>query len=79
MGFLYVCKNNLYILVFPYILTNLIRPYGSLSLDEESLNLIMLLFPIVNGSTRILWGFLCDYFGFKFVYLFLLSLGVNKI
>lgn len=59
------------------MITNLIKPYGILSLAEEDINVILLLFPFVNGFTRILWGYMGDIFGFKPVYLILLFIGVN--
>ena len=58
------------------MLTNLIKPYGLLSINEESVNLILLIFPIVNGATRIMWGYCLDLFGFKVVYLTMLFIGV---
>lgn len=59
------------------MLTNLIKPYGLLSIDEKSVNLILLIFPIANGATRILWGYCLDQLGFKTVYLTLLFIGVK--
>lgn len=58
------------------MLTNLIKPYGLLSIGEDSVNIILLIFPIINGATRILWGYCLDVFGFKIVYLTLLFIGV---
>ena len=64
--------------VFSYILTNLIRPYGILNIREKDINIIINLFPFANGLTRIIWGFLCDYFGYKVVYLFQIILGMKN-
>jgi len=58
------------------MLTNLIKPYGLLSVNEDDVNFILLIFPLANGITRVLWGWCCDIFGFKKVYLSLLFVGV---
>ncbi len=59
------------------MLTNLIKPYGLLCIDEGSVNIILLIFPIANGAFRVLWGYFCDKIGFKKTYLILLTIGVQ--
>lgn len=69
MGFMFVW--------FPYMLTNLIKSYGIIYLNAEVVDDILLIFPLMNGPTRILTGWLCDIFGFKKVYYSMLFITVN--
>ena len=59
------------------MLTNLIKPYGILYLTEEEVDNILLIFPLMNGPTRIIIGWLCDIYGFKKVYYSMLFVTVN--
>jgi nitrate/nitrite transporter NarK len=59
------------------MLTNLIKPYGLLYLTEDQVNNILLIFPLMNGPTRIIIGWLCDIYGFKKVYYSMLFVTVN--
>ena len=61
------------------MLTNLIKPYGVLYLSEDKIDIILYLFPILNGLLRAFWGYLCDLLGFKKVYFLMLVLTVNKL
>jgi hypothetical protein len=61
------------------MLTNLIKPYGVLYLSEDKIDIILYLFPILNGLLRAFWGYLCDLLEFKKVYFLMLVLTVNKL
>jgi hypothetical protein len=61
------------------MLCNLIKPYGVLSLPEDKINIILYLFPILNGLLRAFWGYMCDLLGFKKVYFTMLVLTVSKL
>ena len=61
------------------MLTNLIKPYGVLYLPEEDIDIILYLFPILNGLLRAVWGYLCDLIGFKKVYFVMLVLTVQQL
>lgn len=58
------------------MLTNLIKPYGVLYLTEQQVDNILLIFPLMNGPTRIIIGWLCDIYGFKRVYYLMLIVTV---
>jgi len=60
------------------MLTNLMKPYGLLYLTEEQISSILLIFPLMNGPTRIIIGWLCDIFGFKKIYLAMLFFTVKQ-
>jgi hypothetical protein len=66
------------------MLTNLLKPYGLLFLTEEEIDSILLIFPLMNGPTRIIIGWLSDLYGFKRIYYVMLFFTVilfklNKI
>jgi nitrate/nitrite transporter NarK len=61
------------------MLTNLIKPYGILYLTEDQVDSILLIFPLMNGPTRIIIGWLCDVYGFKKIYYSMLFVTVNKL
>lgn len=66
--FYMLCAMGFMFVWFPYMLTNLIKPYGVLYLEEIQIDRILLIFPLMNGPTRIIIGWLCDIYGFKKVY-----------
>jgi hypothetical protein len=59
------------------MLTNLLKPYGIIYIEEKQINHILLIFPIMNGPTRIIIGWLCDVYGFKIIYYSMLFVTVN--
>jgi hypothetical protein len=50
------------------MLMNLIKPYGVIYLPEDRINIILYIFPLLNGILRGFWLYMCDNFGFKKVY-----------
>ena len=48
------------------MISNTNRTFGQTThLNESSLQLMGTLFGIINGSSRFIWGYLMDIFGFK--------------
>ena len=57
---------NFIFLVFCFLITNTYRILGNKkNVGQEYLYLIGILFGLVNGGTRFVWGFLMDKFNFK--------------
>ena len=53
-------------LVFDNIISNCYRDFGNKnSVEQNYIFIIGILFGVVNGSCRLLWGYLMDKFGFK--------------
>jgi hypothetical protein len=77
LAFCFVCKYYLIILVYPFSMMNLVRPYAELNFkDPEYIRILMIIYPIVNGMSRLVWGSLVDYIPFKKLYGFLTIVGV---
>jgi hypothetical protein len=70
---------NIYNLVYTYMLTNLIKPYGILYLPEDKIEFVLYFYPFLNGLFRPMWGFFCDLLGFKKVYFLMLIMTVDNI
>jgi hypothetical protein len=68
---------NIYHLVYTYMLTNLIKPYGVLYLPEDKIEFVLFLYPFLNGSLRPIWGVFCDFLGFKIVFFLMLIMTVK--
>lgn len=64
-------------LVYPYMMINMYRSFGNIELSTEELSNLFIIYPIVNGVSRILWGTLIDIFSFKVLYCILIFLGVK--
>lgn len=61
--------DNLYFIVFLYLLTNTNRTFGNLcGISQRYLQVMACLFGIVNAVTRFIWGWLLDNFKFKILY-----------
>lgn len=57
---------NLFFIVACFLITNTYRILGNRkNVGQDPLYLIGILFGIVNGSTRFIWGYLMDKFNFK--------------
>ena len=76
MSFCFMCIIQL-ILVYPYMISNVVRPFGNLNLDQSFVTDLIVVFPIANGCSRFIWGTLIDYFRFKTLYLSLIIIGVS--
>jgi MFS family permease len=51
---------------FLYLLTNTNRAFGNLAdISQSALQIMAILFGVVNGTTRFMWGLLMDKFSFK--------------
>ncbi len=65
---LYPVYKNIY-LVSNFMIINVNRSFGDLnSIDPTLLSYMSKGFSLINGCTRVLWGFLFDKFSFKFLY-----------
>ena len=52
--------------VFDSLISNSYRDFGNRNqVKQDYLFVLGILFGVVNGSSRLLWGFLMDKFGFK--------------
>ena len=52
--------------VFDFLISNCWRDFGNRNkVSQDPLFYLGILFGIVNGSSRFLWGFLMDKFGFR--------------
>lgn len=57
---------TLLIIVFDNLVSNCARDFGNKNgVNQDYLFALGILFGLVNGSSRFLWGFLMDQFGFK--------------
>lgn len=84
IGFLFVCKKYIifiyiyiYKIVYTYMLTNLIKPYGILCLPEEKIEFVLFFYPFLNGTLRPIWGIFCDLLGFKIIFFSMLIMTVK--
>ena len=57
---------NIYIIIFCFLITNTYRILGNRkNVGQQPLYLIGILFGLVNGGTRFIWGYLMDKLNFK--------------
>ena len=58
-------------LLFGFLLNNTYRPFGNLmKLNEFGMQSLSKTFTLLNTFSRLLWGYLYDKFGFKYLYLY---------
>ena len=56
----------IYLIVFCFLITNTYRILGNRkNVGQQPLYLIGILFGLVNGGTRLIWGYLMDKLNFK--------------
>ena len=68
---------SFFTLYFLYMITNTNRSFGQINnLDENFLSFLSKTYSIINGISRIVWGILFDYFPFKKLMYYLLSLEI---
>ena len=57
-------------LIFGFLLTTTYRTFGTKQeLDEKGLQILSKFFTLLNTFSRLLWGIICDKFGFKIPYI----------
>ena len=58
--------NILHLLVFDNLISNCCRDFGNRNgVKQDYIMALGIMFGLVNGSSRLLWGYLMDKFGFK--------------
>ena len=68
---------SFFTLYFLYMITNTNRSFGQINnIDENFLSTLSKTYSIVNGISRVVWGILYDYFPFKKLMYYLLSIEI---